>query len=331
MTIESTFYDTSSGVPASLVTEIKWAKSHPHVGSSDYGVEGPDDFKLTPHPTTPFTVNLAVGKAWGHGVFDQSNAIEPITCSAPAPGTTRWDLVAMRRNWTPLAGGPSALTAVEGGALKELPAGRENTPGTLDDQPLYLLEWTAGDTQPTKIVDLRAWGGNGGMVAADDLARVYLGRPGARVLINGVDWAYLPVGVGVWDWVVVARQRTSADLVLNGLYEKFWLSGGTPGVDKDVNGRCTLRGVLGRKGALMETPISMDPITKYPLATLPAAFRPAQDCYFTPPTAFAMGEQGRMYVRAATGVIEYETKTAFSTTRLNFFLALDGFSWLAAA
>ncbi|MDI2023697.1 hypothetical protein PJL18_04245 [Paenarthrobacter nicotinovorans] len=214
--------------------------------------------------------------------------------------------------------------------MRGLPDERETTPGTRDDQPLYLLEWTAGDTQPTKIVDLRAWAGNGGMVAMDDLARVYLGRPGARVLIGGTDWAYLPVGVGVWDWVAISKQRVSAALALNALYEKFWVSGGTPAVDKDVTGRCTLRGVLGRKGPLMTNTINMDPGTKYPIATLPAEFRPAEDCYFTPPNAFVMGD-GRMYVRAATGVIEYETKTAFSTTRLNFFLALDGFNWLAAA
>ena len=148
----------------------------PAIGASEYGVEQPGDFALTAHPTTPFTVNLAAGKAWGRGVFDTSTAVEPVTCTAPAAGTTRWDLIAIRRDWRPLTGGPSALVAVPGGTSKQLPAGRQNNPGTVDDQPLYLVEWKAGQTQPNTIVDLRCWAGNGGMFAKDDLVRGYLGQ-----------------------------------------------------------------------------------------------------------------------------------------------------------
>lgn len=190
MSIQSTFYDTSPGVPATLVDEIKWANAHPAIGASEYGVEQPGDFALAAHPTTPFTVNLAPGKAWGRGVFDTSTEVESVTCTAPAAGTTRWDLIAFRRDWRPLTGGPSALVAVPGGTSKQLPAGRQNNPGTIDDQPLYLVEWKAGQTQPNTIADLRCWAGNGGMFAKDDLVRGYLARVGTEVTIGSTLWKY---------------------------------------------------------------------------------------------------------------------------------------------
>jgi hypothetical protein len=198
--IESTFYDTSAGVPASLVTEIKWAKAHPFIGAAQYGIRDPEDFKVTAHPSTPYAVNVADGGAWGHGIFDESDQVETVTCSPPAAGTTRWDLICLRRDWTPSAGGPTTVTKVEGGAVKQIPAGRNNTPGTLDDQPLALLQWTAGQTQPTANVDLRCWAGNGGLTAMDDLALTYLDIPGATVLINGSLWHHTVSTSGTASW-----------------------------------------------------------------------------------------------------------------------------------
>lgn len=201
MSILSTFYDTSAGTPASLVTEVKWAKAHPHIGSSEYGVDGPGDFKVTAHPSTPYAVNVAAGKAWGHGILDESGDITTVVCDAPAVGVTRWDLVAIRRDWTPLAGGPTSVTKVAGGTSKEIPAARENTPGTLDDQPLYLVKWVGGQTQPVDLVDLRCWAGNGGMFAVNDLVRTYLTRVGTEVNINGAVWTLQIAANDTTAWV----------------------------------------------------------------------------------------------------------------------------------
>jgi hypothetical protein len=198
--ILSTFYDTSAGVPASLVTEIKWAEAHPYVGASTYGCAGAGDFKVTAHPTLPNTVNVATGKAWGWGVLDKSDAIETVTCTPPAAGTSRWDLICIRRDWTPSAGGPTTIAKVEGGATKQIPAGRNKNPGTLDDQPIALVQWTAGQSQPSNITDLRCWASNGGMTAVDDLALTYLDSPGAAVSIQGSTW-YHGIGLnGTASW-----------------------------------------------------------------------------------------------------------------------------------
>jgi hypothetical protein len=194
MAINSVFYD-------GVVTEVGWAKAHPHIGSSEYGVHGPGDFKVTAHPSTPFAVNVAPGNAWGYGVYDESGSIATVTCDAPAAGTTRWDLIAIRRNWQPAAGGPSAIIKVNGATTKAIPAGRENNPGVLDDQPLYLVQWTAGQTQPTALVDLRCWASNGGVFAKDDLVRTYLSAVGTRVKIGSTTWS-MALGVNdIMGWV----------------------------------------------------------------------------------------------------------------------------------
>ncbi|MCO4276136.1 hypothetical protein NG701_17180 [Pseudarthrobacter sp. HLT3-5] len=223
MSILSTFYDTSAGTPASLVTEVKWAKAHPHIGSSEYGVDGQGDFKVTAHPSTPYAVNVAGGKAWGHGVLDESPGVVTVVCDAPAAGVTRWDLITVRRDWTPLAGGPTLVTKVAGGSAKEIPAARENTPGTLDDQPLYLAKWVGGQTQPQDLVDLRVWAGNGGMLAKDDLVRTYLKRIGTEVNINGAIWRLV---IGASDTVAWVKASDIGKIPLFGVGNS--LVGGAP-------------------------------------------------------------------------------------------------------
>jgi hypothetical protein len=232
MAFSSTFYDTSASEPDSLVTEVKWAQAHPYIGSSQYGVQDPGDFKVTANTGASFTVKVAPGSAWGHGVFDVSDTLINKTASAPATGTTRWDLVALRRDWTPSTGGPSSIVLIEGGATKEIPDDRVNNPGTMDDQPLALVQWTAGNPVATAIIDLRVWGGDGGMYAADDLVRSYLDRVGTHVTIGQIRWSLLLGLTGIKGWVrdgeigkIPLYGATSASLV--GPNPASLLTGGT--------------------------------------------------------------------------------------------------------
>lgn len=178
MAITSIGYDGS-------VNETQWAKMIPLVGSSNYGVAGPDDFKVTPHATMDRGVNIAVGSAWGYGVYDTSNSTVSLQGATVGSGS-RWDLVVARRNWSG-TGGVTSVVIVQGTATRALPA-RNTTPGTLDDQPLALVQFTAGQSAPTAVVDLRCWSRNGGLVARDDLALTYLKEPGASIMINGTQW-----------------------------------------------------------------------------------------------------------------------------------------------
>lgn len=182
------------------VNERQWAELVPSVGSSTYGIKDADDLKVTAVPGQPLMVAVASGTAWGHGVMDTETANTTITCDAISSGS-RWDLITVRRDWQPLAGGPTAIAKVTGTTEKVIPASRQNQPGVIDDQPLALVQWTAGQTQPTAIIDLRCWAGNGGLNAADELALVYLAKLGAKVKIGTTEWSYEPGANDMPGWV----------------------------------------------------------------------------------------------------------------------------------
>jgi hypothetical protein len=320
--ILSTFYDTSAGVPASLVTEVKWAKSHPHVGASLYGILGASDFKVTAHPSTPYAVNVAAGKAWGRGVWDESDSTVTVTCPSIASGT-RWDLICIRRNWGPLAGGPTTVTSVQGGTTKALPAGRQQNPGTLDDQPIALVQWTFGQTQPTAIVDLRCWAGNGGMLAKDELVMGYLNQLGSRIKIGADLWAYELLTNDVPGWVNEFNSRPKANITLNGLYAARGDGNATPKVSRSADGVVILEGVLQRANGTL----TMIANTPYPIGTIPAGYRPLEKRSALVQTATGMGGWGRITVSPA-GAITFETPQTFNELPAAISVIwLDGITW----
>lgn len=195
--IKSTFYDT---LPDEGVNEVEWAKSAKSRGPL-YGVDGPNDLRLTAHPTTPYAVNLSPGKFWGHGIWDEAESVVRVQCVAPAQGAYRWDLIPARRDWQPTGGGPTSLLALQGSTDgSKIVSVRENRPGEIDDQPLWAVQWKGGQTQPNAIVDLRCWPSNGGVEIADKLSLNYLAAPGAAVKLGRSMWRYEPQANSVWDW-----------------------------------------------------------------------------------------------------------------------------------
>lgn len=177
-------YDTTTTNP---YTEGAWADAHPSIGSATYGVRSATHWKVTAVAGQDRTVSIAPGQGFGHGVTDKTFDNETIQLDTIASGS-RWDLIAVRRDWTPTAG-VSKFVKVNGGATAVVPGGRLYGPGNIDDQPLALVQVTAGQTQPTGFIDLRTWTGDGGgVVAADDLVRSFLNAVGTRLHIKGVDW-----------------------------------------------------------------------------------------------------------------------------------------------
>lgn len=198
MAIRSTFYDTT---PGEGVKETSWAQSAQSRGPL-YGVVGAGDLALTPHATTPYAVNLSAGKFWGHGVWDESTGVSLVQSVAPPKDVVRWDLIAAHRDWQPTGGGPTSFVSIQGGTAAGIPTSREKRPGIVDDQPLYLLKWKGGQTQPEQIIDLRCWASNGGVEVVDKLAMGYLETPGAEVKLGNELWRCEPKGNGVWGWGV---------------------------------------------------------------------------------------------------------------------------------
>lgn len=191
MALTSVFYDGP-------VTETDRATNR--AGAADYGVIGADDFRVSTHPSIPYALNVAAGKAHGYGVSDTAEATQVVQCATLASGT-RFDLIVVRRNWQPLLGGPSTLVAIQGGStIPNIQTLRTIGPGVEDDQPIALVEWRGSVNAPYRIIDLRCWAGNGGVVIADILARDYLARPGADVLLGSTTWRYALGANGVWGW-----------------------------------------------------------------------------------------------------------------------------------
>lgn len=178
MAIISVGYDGS-------VNEAQWARLLPLAGSSHYGVEGPTHWKVTARTSVDRGLSISTGSGWGHGVLDTSDTVVNLTGASVSSGS-RWDMVVARRNWGG-AGGVTTFALVSGSSNKVLPA-RNANPGVLDDQPLALVQFTAGSTTPGTIIDLRCWSRNGGMTAMDDMALAYLKEPGTSVYIRGITW-----------------------------------------------------------------------------------------------------------------------------------------------
>lgn len=168
------------------VNESQWSDMIKKIGSAEYGVVGVGDWKVTSVTAADRTVSIAAGKGWGHGVFDENTANVTVQLDTVSSGS-RWDLIAMRRDWTGI-GGTSTFVKVNGTSAKEIPVGRTKGPGVIDEQPIALVQVTAGQTQPTAIVDLRCWSGNGGLFANTDLALTYLDSPGSQVKVSGRLW-----------------------------------------------------------------------------------------------------------------------------------------------
>jgi hypothetical protein len=183
------------------VTESQWSEMIKKIGSADYGVVGLNDWKVTPVTAADRTVSIAPGKGWGHGVFDENTAAVQIQLDTVSSGY-RWDMIAMRRDWTG-AGGVSTFVKVNGTSVSQIPVGRTSGPGVIDEQPIALVQVIAGQTAPGVIIDLRVWAGNGGMTMMHDLALGYINTVGAQVLDSGNGKKYsrriAPDGNAVWE------------------------------------------------------------------------------------------------------------------------------------
>lgn len=169
----------SSGYDTTLYGEDEWALWHGAV--RPYGVREYGDGKVTALSGAGLTCQVAAGTVYGWGVRDVITAPQNVTFGAAPSSGTRYDLVAMRRDWSGSAGGPSSIVVIPGSTTRALPT-RNRNPGTLDDQPLALVPITATSASPGTPIDLRTWGV--GTIRCDDIMAITAG-----------DW---PIGTQVW-------------------------------------------------------------------------------------------------------------------------------------
>jgi hypothetical protein len=76
------------------------------------------------------------------------------------------------------------VVSVNGTTAPIIPPGRTTGPGVVDEQPIALVQVTAGVASPTAYIDLRVWAGNGGVIADNWLALTYLDSLGTSLYTN---------------------------------------------------------------------------------------------------------------------------------------------------
>jgi hypothetical protein len=164
------------------VTDAEWARLIPLAGGSEYTVPGPDDYNATV-ASGDRNVDISPGSAAGQGILDENDA--HVVINIPSVGSgSRWDMIGLKRDW---GAGTTTVVRIAGSSSKVLPS-RDHNPGVLDVQPLWLVRVAAGQTTVQEFVDLRAFVGNGGAFALNDLVLSYLDRVGTVLNIGAIRW-----------------------------------------------------------------------------------------------------------------------------------------------
>lgn len=252
MTITSVGY-------AGTITDSNWRRIAVSAVGSLYGVDDYTSFRVTAGPGDR-ALSIAPGGAFGLGVRDTSDAAVVVNGGTVASGS-RWDLVVLRRNW-----GAKTTTPViiAGTANRALPA-RNTGFDALNDQPLALVRFSAGQTVVQEIIDLRCIPGDGGVVAFHDLARSYLDRVGTVVRIGDLVWTRTINATGSPVWV-------SSDLGDSGWSDvPYGVGWAAPNAELQLRvrrlaGMVELRGAAKRTGN--EASVSL-------LGTVPSTFAPS--------------------------------------------------------
>ncbi len=253
------------------VNEAAFAKLQAYIGHpSSVGAQG--HFAATPVVGVDRTVRLAAGDAWQDGVLATSDANIDLQGGVVATGS-RWDTVVLRRNWS-----TNAVTAVmvAGTSTRAVATGLNATPGTLSDQVLYIVQFTAGSTSPTTIVDLRRVYTNPPAsvdVAADipdkEVGEIFYERS------TGKNWQY--DGVSLLPLHITDSGVVSAGVV------------GVTGVQSTANITARMRRVidiivnisLDCVTSIAHTSNTTANMTDIKIANIPSPFRPSTQTYFS--------------------------------------------------
>lgn len=280
-----------------------------------YTVGGAGDLKVTA-TVGDRTVAIANGTAVGVGVMDTATSLTPIALPSVGAGS-RWDLISVRRNWST---NTTTIVRTEGTALQAIPAGREDSPGTLDDQPLALVRVAAGSATIQDIIDLRVWVSDGGAYAGNDLVLSFLNRLGVQIRIGEHLWSRELDSLGSPVWVSVTQMSVSAPVA----FAAGWYAnrgGAIPPQATRAGGRVHLEGTVD-----VNAPTSFSAGISYQLGTVPAGFRPAGEVF----GIVRFGSSFATVLVQPSGAVYFVLPAAVSVTAGQLIFALTGLSWPVA-
>lgn len=321
-------YDTT---PAKPYTEDAWANAHgdSFIGAAKYGVNGPGDWKVSIVASATRTVSIAPGHGWGCGVTDSTSQNETLQFTPSASGS-RWDTVAVRRDWNPTAG-LSQFVIIPGGSSRAISGSRLFGPGDIDDQPIALVQIKENQTQPEAVVDLRCWAANGGALVKDTAALAYLTRLGARVRVGSVTWFYGLSGNDTPGWTSDAPEQKA--IALSGGFAPLGAGIVAPHTRKHADGRVFMGGAIGASGASVNVDKAIP--NRFKVGEVDPGHLPSGIEVFEPMATAAMGRVF-LYVypagHAKAGNVEFEATVAAGVIPKAAFsiLLTGGFSWASA-
>jgi hypothetical protein len=256
------------------VYESDHAKYIYYIGRRKYGVVGSSHWRVTNSTSGDRTVNIAAGTGWGAGVVTTSTTATTLSLPAPSGSSSRWHLIAMRREWGG-TGGEAAFVAIAGSASKVIPSTRNSNAGVVDDQPIALVRVQGGSSSVVEIVDLRVWGDGH---IRNELAMSYLTEPGAELRMG--NRVFYADANGSWS---EAQEEDSGRA--NGSFGSGW--GSHPTDSKASAAYVTVRRVkvgrtylvdvrvkVYRRGAAVTNVPNSGNITNMKIGQIPAAYAP---------------------------------------------------------
>lgn len=251
----------SRGYEGQIMPNVEWAEWQQGAGH-EYVASHYDAGRVTVVTSTPLMVRVNVGPTvdglragiGGHGVYDIITAAEDITISAALPGAgqSKWYTIVARRTWQTTQA--TTFAALTGTATQAIAASRQKTPGTVDEQPLALVQVTNGTSglSITAVIDLRPVSRQqGGYVVAEtaarDLVMSYMNKVGYRLRVGSAVWERT-IASGVASWVLAANSSpwSSAGIIYGSGFLPYTGSSWPGVVYSVVNGICYVTGAIKR-------------------------------------------------------------------------------------
>ena len=262
------------------------------------------------------TIRVSPGKAYGWGVLDELTGTVDLQAEAVTSGD-RWDTLVLRRDWRPLAGGPSALMILKGTSTRARSALRLSGPGVVDDQVLAIFRLRAGLSTIQELMDLREWQSSLSFRYDPNVPTASTYDYGDKIVQNagpgrGLDVAVRRGGDGseTWDWML---SRDWSNLSLASGYRTY---NGHPPQYRVVGDVLQLRGWVERSNGTTFANVYTT------VASVPAASAPMLQAYVPAGGSFssATGGGGMCNIQS-DGVIQIAAPSGLAD-----FMSFDGIS-----
>lgn len=220
------------GFGTNSFNEEKWSRAQA-IATANFLVEGPTSWRPTASATTDRTINIAPGRGYGCGVYDETTGVETIQFDPNPTGSIRYDYLVARFDWTTntrvfakIKGGfnpppPNLTQVVDVSSVNRIPGLQYD--GII---AMAAIRPNVGTFNSGDVIDMRLWTSGGGLATANIGNPDFLGYvdvvEGSTVFDTASDRTYRKVDAGTGPWTFaggpprIASFRTIGQLYSNG-------------------------------------------------------------------------------------------------------------------